>query len=454
MPSLDESLTIATPQSGTLQSLAGNVLDLAAAKGASQAVVNVSQGNRRTLRVRKGDMDTLTQNQSQFLSVTVYFGQRSGTVSSTLFSQEALQDAVDAASTLAKYADEDACSGLPDAQYFARDIYDLKLHHNDALTVEQALSLALRAEQAANAAHEYSYSESTEITSQQGDFILANSAGFYAGYPTSLHTLWSQAIARDNTARQKGFWHTTGRSPAFLAAPETVGHTAAQRAIAQLKARKLSTRRCPVLFEAPVAHSLIHHLVNALSGAALYRSTSFLGQCLGEAITAPHLSLYENPFIPGALASACFDTEGVAAAPRHVIHDGIAQGYFLSSYSARRLGLTTTGHAGGAYNLIVSSSQSHANDDLPTLLHTMQTGLLVTTLLGHGLNPMTGDYSQGVAGFWVENGEIQYPVEEITIAGNLKTLLKQCVALGADIHTQGNLSCGSLLIEEMQIAGQ
>ncbi|WP_323639568.1 metallopeptidase TldD-related protein [Pectobacterium polonicum] len=454
MPSLDESPVLATPQSGTLQSLAGNVLDLAAAKGASQAVVNVSQGNRRTIRVRKGDMDTLTQNQSQFLSVTVYFGQRSGTVSSTLFSQEALQDAVDAASTLAKYADEDACSGLPEAQYFARDIYDLKLHHDDTLTVEQALSLALRAEQAANTAHEHSYNESTEITSQQGDFILANSAGFCAGYPTSLHTLWSQAIARDDTARQKGFWHTTGRSPAFLATPETVGHTAAQRAIAQLKAHKLSTRRCPVLFEAPVAHSLIHHLVNALSGQSLYHTTSFLGRCQGDTITSPHLSLHENPFIPGALASACFDTEGVAASARHAILNGVAQGYFLSNYSAKRLGLSPTGHAGGAYNLSLSSSLTHPGDDLPTLLRTMQTGLLVTTLLGHGLNPMTGDYSQGVAGFWVENGEIQYPVDEITIAGNLKTLLLQCVALGADIHTQGNLSCGSLLIEEMQIAGQ
>ncbi|MBN3231154.1 TldD/PmbA family protein [Pectobacterium brasiliense] len=454
MPSLDESPVLATPQTDTLQSLAGDVLDFAAAKGASQAVVSVSQGNRRTIRVRNGDIDTLTQNQSRFLSVTVYFGQRAGTVSSTLFSKEALQDAVDAASTLAKYADEDPCSGLPEAQHFARDIYDLALHNADTLTVEQALSLALRAEQAANTTHEHGYSESTEITSQQGDFILANSAGFSAGYPTSLHTLWSHAIARNDTQRQQGFWHTTGRAPSLLATPETIGHTAAQRAVAQLGARKLSTRRCPVLFDAPVAHSLVHHLVGALSGAALYRSTSFLGQCLGETITAPHLSLYENPFIPGALASACFDTEGVAATPRHVIHDGIAQGYFLSSYSARRLGLTTTGHAGGAYNLTVSSSQSRNDDDLPALLRQMRTGLLVTTLLGHGLNPMTGDYSQGVAGFWVENGEIQYPVEEITIAGNLKTLLLHCVALGADIHTQGNLSCGSLLIEEMQIAGQ
>ncbi|WP_224555987.1 TldD/PmbA family protein [Pectobacterium versatile] len=454
MPSLDESPVLATPQTDTLQSLAGDVLDFAAAKGASQAVVSVSQGNRRTIRVRNGDIDTLTQNQSRFLSVTVYFGQRAGTVSSTLFSKEALQDAVDAASTLAKYADEDPCSGLPEAQYFARDIYDLALHNTDTLTVEQALSLALRAEQAANTAHEYGYSESTEITSQQGDFILANSAGFSAGYPTSLHTLWSHTIARNDTQRQQGFWHTTVRAPSLLAPPEAIGHTAAQRAVAQLGARKLSTCRCPVLFDAPVAHSLIHHLVNALSGAALYRSTSFLGQCLGEAITAPHLSLHENPFIPGALASACFDAEGVAASRRHVIHDGIAQGYFLSSYSARRLGLSPTGHAGGTYNLTVSSSQSRSDDGLPALLRSMQKGLLVTTLLGSGLNPMTGDYSQGVAGFWVENGEIQYPVEEITIAGNLKTLLLRCIALGADIHTQGNLSCGSLLIEEMQIAGQ
>ncbi|PWC15212.1 peptidase U62 [Brenneria roseae subsp. americana] len=455
MLSLHETPAVDAPQPESLSLIAEQVLSLAAARGASQSSVNVSQRNRRNIRVRNGDIDTLTQSHSQFLSVTVYFGQRSGTISSTLFTQDALQEAVESACLLAKYGDEDPYSGLPDQRHLATDIRDLELYEPETLTVEQALALALRAEKAANDTQPgRCYSESTEISSQQSEFILANSAGFCAGYPSSFHSLWNQSLARNDRQRQQGYWGITRRSPAQLNPPEITGRTAAQRALAQLGAQKLSTRRCPVLFEAPVAHSLINHLVNALSGSALYRSTSFLGLCLGETIAADHLSLHEDPFIPGGLASACFDTEGVAASTRHIIHDGLAQGYFLSSYSARRLGMATTGNAGGAYNLTVTSRLSQPGDNLPAMLRKMHNGLLVTTLLGQGLNPMTGDYSQGVSGFWVENGEIQYPVEEITIAGNLKTMLQQCVAHGAEAHTQGHLTCGSILIEEMQIAGQ
>ncbi|PWC26258.1 peptidase U62 [Brenneria nigrifluens] len=455
MPSVYKTPAAGAPQSETLTLVAEQALSLAAAKGAGQSSVNVSQGDRRNIRVRNGDLDTLTQNHSQFLSVTVYFGQRSGTVTATQFTSEALQEAVESACMLAKYGDEDPYGGLPDQQRLATDIRDLKLYEPESLTVEQALALALRAEKAADDAQPgRCYSESTEIASQQSEFILANSVGFCAGYPSSFHSLWNQSLARDDTQRRQGYWGMTRRSPAQLGHPEIIGATAAGRALAQLGAQKLSTRRCPVLFEAPVAHSLIHHLVNALSGGALYRASSFLGPCLGESIIAPHLSLHEDPFIPTGLASACFDSEGVAASTRPIIHQGLAKGYFLSSYSARRLGLVTTGNAGGAYNLTVNSSQNQPGDDLPALRRKLHNGLLVTTLLGQGLNPITGDYSQGVSGFWVENGEIQYPVEEITIAGNLKTMLRQCVALGADAHTQGQLTCGSMLIEEMQVAGR
>ncbi|MDX5628200.1 MULTISPECIES: metallopeptidase TldD-related protein [unclassified Brenneria] len=455
MFSLHPTPSVDAPQTEALQSAAEQILTLAGAKGATQTAVYVSQGSRRNIKIRNGDIDTLTQNHGRHLSVTVYFGLRSGSVSSTQFSPDALREAVESACTLAKYGDEDPYGGLPDQHRLATDIRDLELYDAEALSVEQALALARRAEQAANeTAPGDCHNESAAIASYQGQFILANSSGFCAGYPSSSHTLWSQALARNADQRQRGHWSLTRRAPAQLVQPETIGRIAAERALAQLGAQKLATRRCPVLFEAPAAHSLIHHLVNALSGGSLYRSASFLGLCAGESIIAPHLSLYEDPFIPGAPASACFDAEGVAASARHVIEDGVAQGYFLSSYSARRLGLITTGNAGGACNLSVASSLSRPDDTLPVLLRNMHNGLLVTTLLGQGLNPMTGDYSQGVSGFWVENGEIQYPVEEITIAGNLKTMLRQCVALGADAHTQGYLTCGSLLIAEMQIAGR
>ncbi|WPD74594.1 metallopeptidase TldD-related protein [Dickeya fangzhongdai] len=443
------------PAADTLQQLAEQTLARARAHGADHAVVRVSQQHRRALLVRQGDIDTLTQNHSQRLSVTVYVGQRAGSVTTTLFSPDAVNRAVASACTLAQYGDDDPHSGLPTPAHLATEVRDLALYDAASPGMDEALTLARRAEQAINdASPGRCYSESVEIESLHSQFILANSHGFCAGYPTSLHTLWCLALAKNGLERQQGFRHDSQRSPLRFAAPETLGRLTAERAVAQLGARKLTTQRCPVLFEAPVAHSLILHLVSALNGHALYLSNSFLGLCRGETIAASHLSLREDPFQPGALASASFDAEGVAGSVRDIVSRGVAQDYFLDSYSARRLGMVTTGNAGGAYNLTVSSDATRPEDSLSALVKKMHRGLLVTALLGEGLNPMTGDYSQGVSGFWVEHGEIQYPVAEITIAGNLKHLLLNCVALGADAYTQDKLTCGSLLFDNMQLAGQ
>lgn len=437
-----------------LQPLADMALDYARQHGAGQAVVNVSQGERSTLRFRHGDIDRLTQNHGQHLSVTLLHGQRLGSVSTTQLTPEGIRSAVASASTLARYGDEDADSGLPEPEWLATRFFDLALFNADELSAEETREWVLRTEQAINAVNPaLCRSEGAEITSWRGSFVLANSMGFCAGYPSSTHTLWGHALAKQHGDRQQGYWRDTRRSPLLLASPEQTGRTAAERAIRQLGAQSLSTRRCPVLFEAPVAHSLVHHLVSALSGGSLYHNASFLGLCAGESVAAEHLSLREDPFIPGALFSGCFDGEGVAGSEREVIEGGVVNGYFLGSYSARRLGLRSTGNGGRKWNLHLRSSQTQAGDDLPSLVRRMHRGLLVTTLLGSGQNLVTGDYSQGVAGLWVENGEIQYPVAGITIAGNLKTMLRQVAALGADEHSQGNLRCGSLLINEMQVAG-
>ncbi|EMO3466403.1 TPA: TldD/PmbA family protein [Klebsiella variicola subsp. variicola] len=447
--------TFFSPDNDQLRRCADRVLNDAKRQGADNAVVSVARGQRRTLRTRHGEIDTLIQNQHQGLSLTLFYGQRTGSVSVTQLTDDALDNAVTAAGTLARYGDADPWSGLPDPQQQATDIVDLKLFHPQTLTVEEALRLARETEEAMNSAHRgRCLSEGAEITSYQGEFILANSQGFCAGYPSSSHTLMGHALAQNASGRQQGFWHDVQRSPLRLAAPQTIGHIAADRAVAQLGAAPLATRRCPVIFEAPVAHSLVHHLVAALSGGALYRSASFLGLCEGETITASHLSLREDPFLEGGWASGCFDGEGVAGNVREVITHGVACGYFLGSYSARRLGRRSTGNASGAWNLTLSSTCHHPQNDLSALLRQMHRGLLVTALLGNGVNPVTGDYSQGVAGLWIENGEIQAPVTGITIAGNLKTLWQRCIALGSDAYTRGALTCGSLLIDDMQIAGQ
>jgi PmbA protein len=437
-----------------LAELVSEVLKVARQRGASDCAAEVSEGSGLSVSVRKGQVETIEQNRDKGLGVTVYLGQRKGHASTSDFSAKALQDTVQAALDIARYTAEDECAGLPDDGVIERAPRDLDLFHPWPIQAQQAIELARRAEAAAFAvAPAISNSEGASVTAQHSQFMLANSRGFLGGYPYSRHSLWVAPIAKQGQDMQRDDWYSSERDPARLADPEAVGRFAAHRALARLGARKLSTRTCPVLFEAPLATGLLGSLVQALSGGALYRRSSFLLDTLGQQVLAGHVNLEENPHLRGASGSAPFDEEGVQTQQRQVVQRGVIQGYFLSSYSARKLGMKTTGNAGGSHNLHLSSESTAAGDDFAAMLKRMGTGLLVTELMGQGVNYVTGDYSRGASGYWVEHGVIAYPVEEVTIAGNLKQMLQQIVAIGSDEIVRGTKKTGSILIESMTLAG-
>jgi len=437
-----------------LAELVSEVLKVARQRGASDCAAEVSEGSGLSVSVRKGQVETIEQNRDKGLGVTVYLGQRKGHASTSDFSRKALHDTVQAALDIARYTAEDECAGLPDADVIERAPRDLDLFHPWPIQAPEAIALARRAEASAFAvAPAISNSEGASVTAQHSQFMLANSRGFLGGYPYSRHSLWVAPIAKQGQDMQRDDWYSSERDSARLADPEVLGRYAAQRALARLGARKLSTRTCPVLFEAPLATGLLGSLVQALSGGALYRRSSFLLDSLGQQVLASHVNLEENPNLRGASGSAPFDEEGVRTQARQVVRRGVIQGYFLSSYSARKLGMKTTGNAGGSHNLRLSSESTAAGDDFAAMLKRMGTGLLVTELMGQGVNYVTGDYSRGASGYWVENGVIAYPVEEVTIAGNLKQMLQQIVAIGSDEIVRGTKKTGSILIESMTLAG-
>jgi PmbA protein len=437
-----------------LAELVSEVLKVARQRGASDCAAEVSEGSGLSVSVRKGQVETIEQNRDKGLGVTVYLGQRKGHASTSDFSRKALHDTVQAALDIARYTAEDECAGLPDADVIERAPRDLDLFHPWPIQAPEAIALARRAEASAFAvAPAISNSEGASVTAQHSQFMLANSRGFLGGYPYSRHSLWVAPIAKQGQDMQRDDWYSSERDSARLADPEALGRYAAQRALARLGARKLSTRTCPVLFEAPLATGLLGSLVQALSGGALYRRSSFLLDSLGQQVLASHVNLEENPNLRGASGSAPFDEEGVRTQARQVVRRGVIQGYFLSSYSARKLGMKTTGNAGGSHNLRLSSEMTAPGDDFAAMLKRMGTGLLVTELMGQGVNYVTGDYSRGASGYWVENGVIAYPVEEVTIAGNLKQMLQQIVAIGSDEIVRGTKKTGSILIESMTLAG-
>lgn len=437
-----------------LAELVSEVLKVARQRGASDCAAEVSEGSGLSVSVRKGQVETIEQNRDKGLGVTVYLGQRKGHASTSDFSRKALHDTVQAALDIARYTAEDECAGLPDADVIERAPRDLDLFHPWPIQATEAIALARRAEASAFAvAPAISNSEGASVTAQHSQFMLANSRDFLGGYPYSRHSLWVAPIAKQGQDMQRDDWYSSERDSARLADPEVLGRYAAQRALARLGARKLSTRTCPVLFEAPLATGLLGALVQALSGGALYRRSSFLLDSLGQQVLASHVNLEENPNLRGASGSAPFDEEGVRTQARQVVRRGVIQGYFLSSYSARKLGMKTTGNAGGSHNLRLSSESTAAGDDFAAMLKRMGTGLLVTELMGQGVNYVTGDYSRGASGYWVENGVIAYPVEEVTIAGNLKQMLQQIVAIGSDEIVRGTKKTGSILIESMTLAG-
>jgi PmbA protein len=435
--------------SDTLRQLAEDALRHARAKGAAAAEAEVSESSGLSVTVRCGEVDTIEYNHDKGLSVGVYLGQRWGCASTSDFSARAVQETVEAALAIARFTAEDPCAGLPEKEELALEaLPDLDLHHPWDLSTEAAIALARRCEEAAFAADaRVENSEGSSLSSQQGQFILANSQGFMGGYPSSRHDLSCSVIAGKGERMQRDYWYATHRKPEALETPEAVGEQAARRAVARLGAKKIAAGSFPVLFEAPLASGLLGHFVHAASGSTLYHKASFLLDQLGRQIFPAFFALSERPHLPAALSSANFDSEGVRTREREVVQNGVLQGYFLNVYSARKLNLRTTANAGGSHNLFLR----HSAGNLESLLRQMGRGLLVTELLGHGVNYVTGDYSRGAAGFWVENGEIVHPVEEITLAGNLRDMFRNLCAVGNDIHTHSSRQTGSWLIASMTV---
>jgi PmbA protein len=422
--------------------------------GASDAAAEVSESSGLSVSVRNGDIETVEQTRDRSLDVTVFAGQRRGSASTSDFSSKAVRETVEAAWHIARYTAADPAAGLPEAELLAHDYPDLHLHHPWDISTPQAADLALQAERAARSTSRLiTNTEGASASAYEGHFVLGNSRGFMGGYPYSRHGLSVAPIAGRGAHMQRDYWYSSERDPARLADPAELGRYAAQRTLSRLSARRVATGRFPVLFEAPLAVGLLGALVQATSGGALYRKTSFLVDSLGKQVMADHLDVAEDPYVDGAMGSSPFDDEGVRTHAREVVAGGVLQGYFLSSYTARKLGMRTTGNAGGSHNLVLSSRLTRPGDDLPAMLRKMGRGLLVTELIGQGVNYVTGDYSRGAFGYWVEDGEIRHAVQEITIAGNLAEMFGQIAAVGADTITRGSKTTGSILIEQMSIAG-
>ncbi len=436
--------------SETLKSIAADALAHARAKGASACEVEVADGYGQTVTVRKGEVETIEYNRDKSLSVSVYLGKQKGYASTADLTARAIRDTVEAALTIARFTAADESAGLPDPEELAGKSADLDLFHPWDLPVERAIEIARNCESAAFALDKrVSNSEGASVSCQQWHFILANSLGFMDGFATSRHSLSCSVIAAERGAMQRDDWYVSKRAEEDLARPEAVGEYAGRRALARLRSRKIKTAQVPVLFEAPVAIDLLGQFVSAVSGGSLYRKASFLLDSLGQQVFSPIVDIAERPHLPRGGASSWFDDEGVATREREVVRQGVLQGYFMGSYSARKLGMKTTGSAGGNHNLILQGGDL----DLPGLIRRMRRGLLVTELMGHGVNMVTGDYSRGAAGYWVEGGEIRHPVEEITIAGNLRDMFRAIVAVGSDALTRGSRTSGSILIEKMTLAG-
>ena len=433
-----------------LREIVALAIDTAGQRGASASEATLSRTAGLAVNVRLGEIETIEHTRDDNLSVTVYFGNGKGSASSTDFSASAVRETVDTACRIARYTAQDEFAGLADAELMAVDPPELYLYHPWPITAEEAISLALETETVARD-HDtrITNSDGASVSKHDGDHVYGNSHGLLEGFSSSRNSLSCAVIAEDSSGMQRDYWYSTARDPALLEPASRVGLTAARRAIRRLGARKLETQKAPVIYEAGVARGVIQHFVSAVRGSNLYRKASFLVDRLGQRVMADHVRLHEQPHLRGALASAAFDGEGVATKPRDLVSGGVLQSYVLDSYSARKLGVQTTGNAGGIHNLTVDNGSKSFEE----LLAEMNTGLLITELLGMGINIVTGDYSRGAAGFWVEGGELAYPVEEITIAGNLADMFLGIRESGADVDTRGAIRTGSLLIEQMTVAG-
>jgi len=437
-------------QQEQLEANVSEVLAQAAQMGADQAEASVSAGSGLSVTVRKQETETLEYHRDQGMSVTVYLGGRKGSASTSDMSAASLSETVAKACSLARYGAEDEAAGLADAARMATEFPDLQLYHPWSIGADAAIELATECESAAlEFDPRINNSEGATVSSYEGCQVYGNSHGFLAGYPDSQHSLSCAIIAAEGSEMQRDHEYTIARDPGDLAGPTIVGREAAQRTVDRLGARKLDTRVTPVIYPARLARGLIGHAIGALRGGALYRQASFLLDCAGQEIFAPHLSMREMPFIPKALGSTSFDSEGVAVQERDLVADGVLQGYVLASYYARKLGLESTGNAGGVHNLVVSDTGATYAD----LVEEMGTGFIVTELMGQGVNAVTGDYSRGASGFWVEDGEIAFPVHEVTLAGNLRDMYRDIAAIATDTDSRGGIRIGSVLINQLTLAG-
>ncbi len=427
------------------------ILDEAKRQGATAAEADIGTGSGLSVTTRLGEVEKVEHERDKGLGVTVFIGQQKGSANSSDFSEAAIKETVTAAINIARFTSEDECAGLSDAELMATSIPDLDLYHPWDLTAEDAIQMAVECEAlASNADKRINNSDGTSVSSYAGNHFYGNTHNFVDGWHWSSHTIDCTVIAETSNGMQRDGWYSKARSREDMQSIQDIAREAAKRTTQRLDAKKLSTRNCPVIFEAPVASGLFSAFITAISGSSLYRKASFLLDKIDQQIFAEHIHIHERPHLKRALGSAAFDNEGMATNNRDLVVDGVLQGYVLSSYSARKLGLKPTGNAGGVHNLTVDTSEH----DLDELIKQMDTGLLITDMIGFGVNQITGDYSRGAAGFWVENGELQYPVEEITVAGNLLEMYKQIIHVGNDVDPRGNVLTGSVLLENMTVAGE
>lgn len=433
-----------------LEALVEQALGEAKKQGIDQAEVATSHDVGLSVTARLGDVEDIEFTNDRGLWVTVYKDQRKGSASTSDTTPDAVREAVEKACSFARLTAPDPNSGLADADRMCREVLDLDLDHRWDLDPESAAELAIRCEKAGlDVDARLNNSEGATVGTSRGTRAYGNTHGFVGSYSKTSHSISCVLLGEQDGTMQRDYYYSAARDPADLEDAEAIGRIAARRAVGRLGARKVKTTRVPVVFPAELARGFLGHAVGALLGSAQYRRSSFLLDAAGEQVFPEFLTIEERPHIPKGMASRSYDGEGVATADRDVVRDGVLQGYFLSSYSARRLGLETTANAGGPQNLVVSANE----EDLPALITRMGTGFLVEELIGQGVNAVTGDYSRGAVGHWVENGEIAYPVHEVTIAGNLRELYRRIAAVGEDRDLRGGIRCGSLLVDEMTVAG-
>ncbi len=435
-----------------LREISENVLKLAKKHGASDAELSLNRGEGLSVEIHMGTVDKLEYNRDQGLNLSVYMGKHTGTASTGDLSPQAIEDTVKAACNIARYTEEDKYTGLADAELMATDVADLDLYHPWDLSAEKAIELAKECE---NHAREFDpriiNSDGSSVSTYSGMSLIANSHGFTGVLPSSRHSLSCSVIGQEvgDEDMQRDYWYSTSRVNAELESTETVGKKAAEKALARLRGKQISTREANVLYSPEMARSIISHFTGAIGGGSQYRKSTFLLDSVGTRVFPEFIRLHEQPHLVRAFGSGYFDKEGVATKNRDIVTDGVVQNYIMGSYTARQLGLQSTANSGGTHNLTLEST----GQNFAELLKMLDTGFLVTELIGSGVNNMTGDYSRGAAGFWVENGEIQFPVEEVTVAGNLKDMFQRIVAVGTDVDLRGGTRTGSILIEGMMIAG-